>query len=66
MTKTYNIPQAAAQLGVSTDVVRGAIRAKRLRAVNIGVKGREYWRINWEDLQAFAATLPTNADRGNK
>src|SRR5712691_3310344 len=53
MTEILTVEQVAQELQVNTKTVYQWIREKRLRATNIGTKGKANWRIKRQDLNDF-------------
>ncbi len=53
MTEILTVEQVAQELQVNAKTVYQWIREKRLRATNIGTKGKANWRIKRQDLNDF-------------
>ncbi|QBD82209.1 DNA-binding protein [Ktedonosporobacter rubrisoli] len=53
MTDLLTVEQVAQELQVNVKTVYQWIKAKRLKATNIGTKNRANWRIERKDLENF-------------
>lgn len=59
MTNILTVEQVAAEMQVSEKTVYSWIRAKRLRATNIGTRRKANYRVLRADLDAFIANGAT-------
>jgi len=53
MTEILTVEQVAQELQVNTKTVYQWIKEKRLKATNIGTKGKANWRVKRQDLNDF-------------
>lgn len=53
MTEILTVEQVARELQVNPKTVYQWIKEKRLKATNIGTKGKANWRIKQQDLNDF-------------
>jgi len=53
MTEILTVEQVAQELQVNTKTVYQWIKEKRLKATNIGTKGKANWRIKRQDVNDF-------------
>ena len=61
MTEILTVEQVAQELQVNAKTVYQWIKEKRLKATNIGTKGKANWRIRRQDLSDFMEKGSTNS-----
>ena len=65
MTEILTVEQVAQELQVNAKTVYQWIRDKRLKATNIGTKGKANWRIKRQDLNDFLEKGSTDSEEGS-
>lgn len=65
MTEILTVEQVAQEVQVNAKTVYQWIKDKRLKATNIGTKGKANWRIKRQDLNDFLEKGSTGSEEGS-